>query len=333
MPEVRAKIEDRFRVSQEILKELFSGKVNIPEGLLNRSKCVIIIPRVKKLAFGFGASYGRGNMMCRLGGENYNGRWSAPSMCALEGGNIGLQIGAQGIDLVLLVMNAPTLRCGNQRPRPGNGDVLAGKIDRRDASAYVVAQIVEAIIAAGVILVIANGAPGGYSPATSGLGADGYGEHSPAEYSLFSALLTEVVLTMFLVLNVLGSTDSQALVGFAGLAIGLALTLIHLVSRPITKLILGEPCAEYRSHRVCGRMGSHAIVDVHTRACIRCRACGGRLSFDSANDGSDLDAGSGEIAGDRTTTAREIAENRVMDAASLQRSSLCKRQRQSEGSG
>src|SRR5437899_12135765 len=103
------------------------------------------------------------------------------------------------------------------------GVLLAGKIDRRDAATYVVAQIVGAFIAAGVILVIANGAPGGYSAATSGLGANGYGEHSPAGYSLLSGLLTEAVMTMFLVLTVLGSTDSQAPVGFAGLAIGLVL--------------------------------------------------------------------------------------------------------------
>ena len=85
-----------------------------------------------------------------------------------------------------------------------------------------------------MILLIANGAPGGYSASVSGLGADGYGLHSPDHYSLAAGLVAEIVLTMFLVLTVLGSTDISAPVGFAGLAIGLVLTLIHLVGIPIT---------------------------------------------------------------------------------------------------
>jgi len=82
--------------------------------------------------------------------------------------------------------------------------------------------------------VIARGVAAGYDPSVAGMGANGFGEHSPGGYSLGAAIIAEVVLTMFLVLTVLGTTDVKAPVGFAGLAIGLVLTLIHLVGIPIT---------------------------------------------------------------------------------------------------
>jgi aquaporin Z len=104
----------------------------------------------------------------------------------------------------------------------------------KDALAYVLAQIIGAIIAAALIFFIANGAPGGYDPSVAGLGANGYGAHSPGQYSMGAAFLAEVILTMFLVFTVLGATDIKAPVGFAGVAIGLVLTLIHLVGIPVT---------------------------------------------------------------------------------------------------
>jgi aquaporin Z len=99
---------------------------------------------------------------------------------------------------------------------------------------YVVAQIFGAIAASALILLIASGVAGGYDVAAGGLGANGYGLHSPGQYSMVAALIAEIILTMFLVVTVLGATDVKAPVGFAGLAIGLVLTLIHLVGIPIT---------------------------------------------------------------------------------------------------
>ncbi len=154
----------------------------------------------------------------------------------LAGDKIGYTGVALAFGLALLAMVytiGPISGC-HINPAVTLGVLLAKKIGGREAAGYVVAQVVGAIIAAGVILLIASGAPAGYSAAASGLGANGYGLHSPAGYSLLSALVAEIVLTMFLVLTVLGSTDSQAPVGFAGLAIGLVLTLIHLVGIPIT---------------------------------------------------------------------------------------------------
>src|SRR4051812_12433363 len=107
-------------------------------------------------------------------------------------------------------------------------------MDARYAAGYLVAQVVGAILAAGVLLLIAKGLPTGYDPAVAGFAANGYGEHSPAHYSLVAALIVEIVLTAFLVLTVLGATDVSAPVGFAGLPIGLVLVLIHLVGIPVT---------------------------------------------------------------------------------------------------
>src|SRR5499427_4860112 len=87
-----------------VLKEILDIPDDIPQDLLDKAECVIILPSVLKAAFVFGGSYGRGAMTCRTG-EKFNGPWGAPSMMALEGGSFGLQIGGQATDFVLLVMN------------------------------------------------------------------------------------------------------------------------------------------------------------------------------------------------------------------------------------
>jgi aquaporin Z len=97
---------------------------------------------------------------------------------------------------------------------------------------YIVSQVLGAILAGGVLYVIASGKPG-FSVA-AGFASNGYGEHSPGGYSLLAGLVSEVVMTMIFLLVILGSTDRRAPQGFAPLAIGLCLTLIHLISIPVT---------------------------------------------------------------------------------------------------
>jgi len=95
---------DRVKDAGVVLKEILNIPDDIPQDLLDKAECVIILPSVKKGAFGIGGSYGRGVMVCRSG-EHYKGRWGAPALYALEGISIGFQLGGQATDFVLLVMN------------------------------------------------------------------------------------------------------------------------------------------------------------------------------------------------------------------------------------
>ena len=95
---------DRVKDAGVVLKEILNIPDDIPKDLLDRAECVIVLPSVKKLAIGIGGSYGRGVMVCRSG-EHFTGAWGSPAMYALEGGNIGFQLGGQATDFVLLVMN------------------------------------------------------------------------------------------------------------------------------------------------------------------------------------------------------------------------------------
>jgi len=96
--------EDRVRDAGEVMKEILNIPDDIPQDLLDKAECVVVLPSVKKGAFGVGGSYGRGVMICR-GGQHYTGPWGAPALYALEGVSIGFQLGGQATDFVLLVMN------------------------------------------------------------------------------------------------------------------------------------------------------------------------------------------------------------------------------------
>jgi SH3 domain-containing YSC84-like protein 1 len=98
------KQEDRIENAGVVMTEILNVPEDIPQDLLDKADCVIVLPSVMKVAFVFGGSYGRGVMTCRSG-EDFKGPWSAPSMIALEGGSFGLQLGGQATDFVLLVMN------------------------------------------------------------------------------------------------------------------------------------------------------------------------------------------------------------------------------------
>src|SRR5579864_2283449 len=96
--------EDRVKDAGVVLKEILNIPDDIPQDLIDKAECLIILPSVKKGAFGIGGSYGRGVMVCRSG-EHYKGKWGAPALYALEGISIGFQLGGQATDFVLLVMN------------------------------------------------------------------------------------------------------------------------------------------------------------------------------------------------------------------------------------
>ena len=94
----------RISNSGTVMTEILNIPDDIPRDILDKAECVIILPSVMKIAFGVGGSYGRGVMTCRSG-KDFSGRWSAPSMMAVEGGSFGLQLGGEATDFVLLVMN------------------------------------------------------------------------------------------------------------------------------------------------------------------------------------------------------------------------------------
>ncbi|MBN8102428.1 aquaporin Z [Vibrio sp. IRLE0018] len=108
-----------------------------------------------------------------------------------------------------------------------------GRFEAKEIVPYILAQVIGGVIAGGALYTIASGQMG-FDAASSGFASNGYGEHSPGGYSLTSALITEVVMTMMFLLVILGATDQRAPQGFAPIAIGLCLTLIHLISIPVT---------------------------------------------------------------------------------------------------
>jgi aquaporin Z len=148
-------------------------------------------------------------------------------------GNLGVAL-AFGLSLLTMVYAIGPISGCHINPAVTVGMLVARKINGRNAMFYVIAQCIGAIIAATLIWLIANGTPGGYDAAAGGLGANGFGEHSPGHYSALACFLAEAILTAFLIFTVLGSTDIKAPVGFAGLAIGGVLALIHLVGIPLT---------------------------------------------------------------------------------------------------
>lgn len=141
----RRKQEERLQTSGSVLNEILNIPDNIPQGLLDRSKCVIVIPSVLKAAFIVGGTYGRGAMVCR-NGEGFNGHWGAPVMMAVEGGSIGLQLGGEATDFVILVMNDRGANSILSSKVKVGGDISAaagpvGRTAEADTDAYMRAEM------------------------------------------------------------------------------------------------------------------------------------------------------------------------------------------------
>jgi aquaporin Z len=179
-------------------------------------------------------------MAKRLGAEFFGTFWLVLGGCGsavLAAGFPDVGIGLAGVSLAfgLTVLTGAYalggISGGHFNPAVSVGLTVAGRFSAKDLGPYVVAQVIGAIAAALLLRYIASGAPG-FDP--ENLAANGYGAHSPGLFSLQSAIVIEVVLTAFFLLVILGVTDKRASAGFAALAIGLALTLIHLISIPVT---------------------------------------------------------------------------------------------------
>jgi aquaporin Z len=180
-------------------------------------------------------------MRRRLGAEVFGTFWLVFGGCGsavLAAGVPDVGIGFLGVSLAFgltvltMAYAVGPISGGHFNPAVTIGLVVAKRFDQKDAPAYVGAQLVGAIAAAAVLLVIASGVD--TFSASDGFASNGFGEQSPGGYSMLAALVAEVVLTCFFLLVILGATAKKAAAGFAPIAIGLALTLIHLISIPVT---------------------------------------------------------------------------------------------------
>lgn len=141
----RRKQENRLETSGQVMSEILNIPDNIPQDLLDKAKCVVVIPSVLKAAFVVGGSYGRGAMVCRTG-QRFTGPWGAPAMYALEGGSFGFQVGAEATDFVFLIMNArgATSLLHSKVKIGGDLSAAAGPVGREaeaDTDAYMRAEI------------------------------------------------------------------------------------------------------------------------------------------------------------------------------------------------
>lgn len=155
----------------------------------------------------------------------------------LDAGNKGIDfLGvafAFGVAVVVMVYAVGAVSGGHFNPAVTVGLAVARRFPWADVLAYVVTQVVAAIVAAVVLLGVASG-QSGFSAKASGFASNGYGDHSPAHYNLGACLLVEIVLTAIFLYVIIGATDVHAPAGFAGIAIGFTLVIIHLVSIPVS---------------------------------------------------------------------------------------------------
>jgi aquaporin Z len=176
----------------------------------------------------------------RLGAEFLGTFWlvfggcgSAVLAAAFPGLGIGFMGVALAFGLTVLTMAYAVghISGGHFNPAVSVGLVAGGRFPASDLLPYVIAQVLGAVAAAGVLYLVASGKPGF---ASGGFASNGFADLSPGGYSMQAALICEIVMTFFFVLVIMGATDGRAPAGFAPIAIGLALTLIHLVSIPVT---------------------------------------------------------------------------------------------------
>jgi len=178
----------------------------------------------------------------RLGAEIFGTFWLVLGGCGsavLAAGYPGLGIGFVGVSLAFgLTVLTMAYAIGHVsgchlNPAVSIGLTVAGRFPVRDLAPYIIAQVVGATLGAFALKLIATGAPG-FDLVASGFAANGFGDHSPGHYTMIAALVCEVVMTFFFLFVILGATDDRAPKGFAPIAIGLCLTLIHLISIPVT---------------------------------------------------------------------------------------------------
>jgi aquaporin Z len=170
----------------------------------------------------------------------------------LEIGFVGVAV-AFGLTVLTMAYAIGHISGCHLNPAVSVGLWAGGRFPANQLLPYIVAQVLGGIAAAGVLYLIASGKAG--FDASAGFASNGFGEHSPDGYSMVSALITEIVMTMMFIVVILGATDARAPQGFAPIAIGLCLTLIHLISIPVTNTSVNPA----RSTAVAVFQGSWAL--------------------------------------------------------------------------
>jgi lipid-binding SYLF domain-containing protein len=129
------KEQERVQNAGKVVKEILNAPDSIPQSVLDKADCVVVLPTVVKFAIGIGGSYGRGVMTCR-GGKDFRGKWGAPTMIALEGGSVGLQLGGEATDFVLLLMNSRSASAilSSKVKLGGDASAAAGPVGRTAAA-------------------------------------------------------------------------------------------------------------------------------------------------------------------------------------------------------
>lgn len=140
---------------------------------------------------------------------------------------------AFGLTVLVMAFAVGHISGGHFNPAVTIGLTVGGRFPAAQVIPYIIVQLVGAVAAGGVLYLIASGKPG-FDAAASGFASNGYGEHSPGGFSLHAGMICETVMTAIFLVVIMGATDKRASAGFAPIAIGLALTLIHLVSIPVT---------------------------------------------------------------------------------------------------
>jgi aquaporin Z len=170
-------------------------------------------------------------------------------------GLVGVSL-AFGLTVLTMAYAVGHVSGGHFNPAVSLGLAVAGRFPLKDLGPYIVAQVLGGIVAGGVLYVIASGQAG--FDVSAGFASNGYGEHSPGQYSMHASLVTEVVMTAMFLVIILGATDRRAPAGFAPIAIGLALTLIHLISIPVTNTSVNPA----RSTGVAVYVGGWAVMQL-----------------------------------------------------------------------
>lgn len=205
------------------------------------------------------------NLLQRLTAEFIGTAWLVLGGCgsavlAAAFPEVGIGLGgvslAFGLTVVTMAYAVGHVSGGHFNPAVSVGLLVGGRFSSRDLAPYVAAQTLGGIAGAGILYVIASGAPG--FDVAAGFASNGYGDHSPGGYSLVAALVCEVVMTFGFLFVILGVTHGSAPKGFAPLAIGLCLTLIHLISIPVTNTSVNPA----RSTAVAIFVGDWAIAQL-----------------------------------------------------------------------